>query len=34
MEKEKVERTVVHVELFVDNSHHYLPFMRNSAKKK
>lgn len=23
MEKEKVERTVVHVELFADNSHHY-----------
>ncbi len=23
MEKEKAERTVVHVELFADNSHHY-----------
>lgn len=23
MEKEKVERTVVHVELLCDNSHHY-----------
>lgn len=23
MEKDKVERTVVHVELFADNSHHY-----------
>lgn len=23
MEKEKVERTVVHLELLIDNSHHY-----------
>lgn len=23
MEKDKVERTIVHVELFTDNSHHY-----------
>lgn len=38
MEKEKAERTVVHVELLCDNSHHYLvawlPSTKNSRKRR
>lgn len=33
MEKEKVERTVVHVELLCDNSHHYFGSLAAIYKK-